>query len=110
MRLPCPAGQLTDRGAGLGIAHDDELPRLAVLRARCVGRCFEELRELGVVHLDVAERATRALAVHNLEEVFHQESDAPTRAKEFTYMMRRLGPRAQLRNSGVSVAPMRSMT
>ena len=56
--------------------------------------------------------AARALAGDDREEieVVHAEDCSPTRANEFTYMMRRLGPNAQCLNASVSVPPMRSIT
>ena len=92
------------------VAHDHELPRLAVLGARCMGRRVEDLRDLGVGNGSVGERAARALAGDDREQVVGHADDAPTRANEFTYMIRRLGPNAQWRNSAVSVAPIRSIT
>ena len=45
VRFPRPAGEVADRGARVGVADDDELPRLAVLGARCVRRGVEERRD-----------------------------------------------------------------
>ena len=42
--------------------------------------------------------------------IVHGASLAPTRANELTYMMRRLGPRAQCLNASVRSSPMRCIT
>ena len=55
----------------------------------------------------VGERAARALAVDDREEVVvvgHPRVRSPTRANVLTYMMRRLGPNAQCLNASVSGA------
>src|SRR5439155_21316546 len=112
--FPRPAGELADRGAGRRVADDHELPRLAVLRARCVGRSFEERREFGVGDGCVGELPARALAGDDREEFTlpfaHDVVRSPMREKEFTYMMRKLGVFAQCLNASVSTPPMRSMT
>ena len=68
-RLPRAAGELADRGARVGVADDDELPRLLVLRARCVGRGAEHGGDVVVGDGSVGERAVRALAGDDVEEV-----------------------------------------
>src|SRR5437879_8384195 len=107
MLLPSAAGEVADGRARDRVAHDHELPRLTVLGAGCVGRRREDPSDLVVGNGRVAERTARALAGDDREEFLAHAGDAPTRANEFTYMMRRLGPNAQCRNSAVSVAPIR---
>src|SRR6185369_848834 len=92
--LPGAAREIADRGARGRVSDHDELPRLPVLGTRRVCRGFEQPADLGFADRRVAERAARALSRDDVEERLTHASLAPTRAKEFTYMIRRLGPNA----------------
>ena len=100
--FPGLAGELADRSPGHGVADDHELPGLAVFCAGRVGCGFEERAELGVGDRRVGELPACPLAIDDGEQVAvgfvtHEATRSPTRANEFTYMMRRLGPFAQCR-------------
>ena len=111
VRLPRALGELADRGARRRVAHDTNSHgwRFSALGA-CVAASRSGASSSSVTRLG-AELAARALAADDGEEVaIGHGSRSPTRANEFTYMMRRLGPNAQCRNASVSVPPMRSIT
>src|SRR5262249_54161306 len=96
------------------VAHDDELPWLLVLRARRERRRVEHARDELVGERLRRERATRALAVNDGEEIrggfVHARERSPMRANEFTYMIRSAGQVAHSLNASVSTPPMRSIT
>ena len=105
VRFPRAPGEVADRGAGRGVADDDELPRLLVLRARRERRrgrgrarsCRRRPARSGTT------RHARWRATTAKKSSVIVASLVPTRTNEFTYMMRRLGPRAQCLNASVSV-------
>jgi hypothetical protein len=66
--LPRASCQLADPRAQRLVAHDDELPGLAVLGARCVRRRLEHPLDDRVVDGLVRERAMRAQRAHDVEE------------------------------------------
>ena len=61
-RPPMPAGSPADGGAGRRVAHDDEHPRLGVLRARRERRRFKHLLDERIGYGFVGERAVGAHA------------------------------------------------
>src|SRR5262249_18465532 len=92
------------------VAHDDELPRLTVLRARRERRGVEHARDELVVNGRVRECTARALAVNDVEQFAHARARSPMRANEFTYMIRSAGHLAHSLNASVPTPPMRSIT
>ena len=94
--FPCPPVELADAARRVGVAHDDEHPRLRVLGARREGRRLEHALDHLVGDGLVGERAARALRANDGEEVglVHAER-SPSRRNVFTYMIRSSGVFAQ---------------
>jgi len=68
---PQAPSQFAQRAAHGVVAHDDEHPRLGVLRARCMRGGCEDLLDVIVGDGRVTEVAARALLHHDIEELAH---------------------------------------
>ncbi len=106
---PRALGDIVDADAECLVPHDDEHPRLAVLRARRVRGRFEHARDQIVIKGRILEVATRALVADDLEEIDHAVR-SPRRRNVFTYMIRSASWRAQRSKPGVPHAPIRCPT
>ena len=65
---PESAPELVERGAAIRVAHDDELPGLRVLRARCPGGGLEDPSQVRVGHEVGGVRTVRTLRAGHREE------------------------------------------